>query len=118
MREVTQKSAKARFYKFVAFRDKFCVWLSVLILVCYYAFVVCIGFFPTMLGYRLGPSSITLGILWGIAIIVISIISTGIYTLFANKYFDKEQNEIIDDLKETNLLDAMIAGAESAKKGV
>lgn len=121
MREVTQKSARARFYKFVAFRDKFCIWLSVLILVCYYAFVISIGFFPEVLGYRLGPSSITLGILWGISIIVISIISTGIYTLFANKYFDKEQGEILEDLKDTNLLDAMIAGkgaessADSAK---
>lgn len=115
MREVTQKSAKARFYKFIAFRNKFCIWLSMLILVCYYAFVVSIGFFPEVLGYRLGPSSITLGILWGIAIIVTSIVSTGIYTLFANKYFDKEQGEIIEDLKETNLLDSMIKGQGGAK---
>lgn len=115
MRKVTSESAKARFYKFVAFRDKFCVWLSVLILVCYYSFVLSIGFFPDMLGYRLGPSSVTIGILWGIAIIVISIVSTGIYTLFANKYFDKEQGEIIEDLSECGVLESMIKGKGGGK---
>ncbi|MGX2983295.1 DUF485 domain-containing protein [Helicobacter sp. 23-1045] len=114
MRKVTAEGAKARFYKFIAFRDRFCVWLSLVIIVFYYAFVASVGFLPEMLGYRLGPSSITLGILWGIAIIVTSIASTGIYTLFANKYFDKEQSEIIEDLSESGALDSMIKGAESS----
>lgn len=68
------------------------------------------GFAPEMLGYRLGPSSVTLGILWGITIIVVSIASTGIYTLFANKYFDKEQAEIIEDLQDSGALEEMIKG--------
>ncbi|MGX3098102.1 DUF485 domain-containing protein [Helicobacter sp. 23-1046] len=110
MKEITQKNAKARFYKFVSFRNKFCLYLSLVILVCYYGFVASVGFFPEVLGYRLGPSSITLGIILGIAIIAISIVSTGIYTLFANKYFDKEQDEILEDLKESGALEGMIAG--------
>lgn len=113
MKKITQKNAKARFYKFVSFRNKFCVWLSLVILVCYYAFVASIGFFPEVLGYRLGPSSITLGIILGIFIIVLSIVSTGIYTLFANKYFDKEQAEILEDLQESGALEAMIKGNDS-----
>ena len=84
-----------------------------MILVCYYAFVASIGFFPEVLGYRLGPSSITLGIILGIFIIVLSIVSTGIYTLFANKYFDKEQAEILEDLQESGALEAMIKGNDS-----
>lgn len=110
MKEITQKNAKARFYKFVSFRNKFCIYLSLVILVCYYAFVASVGFFPEVLGYRLGPSSITLGIMLGIGIIVISIASTGIYTLFANKYFDKEQAQIIEDLQESGALESMIKG--------
>lgn len=36
MREITQESAVARFYKFVSFRNKFCGWLSLVIIVyCY-----------------------------------------------------------------------------------
>ena len=102
--------AKARFYKFVSFRNKFCIFLSIVVLVCYYSFVVGVGAFPEVLGYRLGPSSISLGIILGIFLIVLSIISTGIYTLFANKYFDKEQAEIINDLEKSNALDSMIKG--------
>ena len=110
MRKITQDSAKARFYRFVAFRNRFCAWLSFVIIVVYYGFIASVGFFPEVLGYRLGPSSITLGIILGIAIIAISIVSTGIYTLFANKYFDKEQDEILEDLKESGALEEMIAG--------
>ncbi|MGX2972909.1 DUF485 domain-containing protein [Helicobacter sp. T3_23-1059] len=111
MRKIASvQDAKKRFYKFVSFRNRFCVYLSLVILVCYYAFVLSVGFFPEMLGYRLGPSSVTLGILWGITIIVVSIASTGIYTLFANKYFDKEQSEIIEDLQDSGALEEMIKG--------
>ena len=111
MRKVASvQDAKKRFYKFVSFRNRFCVYLSLVILVCYYAFVLSVGFAPEMLGYRLGPSSVTLGILWGITIIVVSIASTGIYTLFANKYFDKEQAEIIEDLQDSGALEEMIKG--------
>lgn len=116
MRKVASvQDAKARFYKFVSFRNKFCIYLSLVILVCYYAFVASVGFFPEVLGYRLGPSSITLGIMLGIGIIVISIASTGIYTLFANKYFDKEQAQIIEDLQESGALESMIKGESSGE---
>lgn len=116
MRKVASiQDAKARFYKFVSFRNRFCIYLSLVILVCYYAFVASVGFFPEVLGYRLGPSSITLGIMLGIGIIVISIASTGIYTLFANKYFDKEQAQIIEDLQESGALESMIKGESSDK---
>ena len=110
------QDAKARFYKFVSFRNKFCIYLSLVILVCYYGFVASVGFFPEVLGYRLGPSSITLGIILGISIIAISIVSTGIYTLFANKYFDKEQSEIIEDLQESGALESMIKGETQAQE--
>lgn len=117
MRKVASiQDAKARFYKFVSFRNKFCIYLSLVILVCYYAFVASVGFFPEVLGYRLGPSSITLGIMLGIGIIVISIASTGIYTLFANKYFDKEQAQIIEDLQESGALESMIKGESQTHK--
>ena len=107
----------ARFYKFVSFRNKFCLWLSLVILVCYYGFVASVGFFPEVLGYRLGPSSITLGIILGIFIIGLAIVSTGLYTLFANKYFDKEQAEILEDLQESGALEAMIKGEGLGQSG-
>lgn len=71
----------------------------------FFAFVLAIGFYPDVLGYKIGPSAITLGIVCGVAIIVIAILSTGIYTLFANKYFDKEQAQILHMLRANGKLD-------------
>lgn len=103
----TKEEVRARFYKFVSFRNKFSLILSLIILVCYYAFIASVGFFPEVLGYRLGPSSISLGIILGIFLIVLSIASTGIYTLFANKYFDKEQEEVLDEMDRVGLVEEM-----------
>lgn len=108
MNEATK--AKERFYKFVSFRNRFSLFLSMVIFVVYYIFVAGIGFFPEVLGYRLGPSAITLGIMCGVSLIIICIIATGAYTFFANKYMDKEQQEIVDELKRTGALDELQRG--------
>ena len=103
----SKEQVRARFYKFVSFRNKFSLCLSLVILVCYYAFIASVGFFPEILGYRLGPSAVSLGIILGVFIIVLSIVSTGIYTLFANKYFDKEQAEVLEELDRVDLVKEM-----------
>lgn len=76
-----QKNAVLRFKKFVSFRNKISLNLSLIVLICYYIFVLGIGLMPEILGYKLGPSSITLGIMVGIGLILLCIISTGIYIL-------------------------------------
>lgn len=103
----SKEQVRARFYKFVSFRNRFSLCLSLVILVCYYAFIASVGFFPEILGYRLGPSAVSLGIILGVFIIVLSIVSTGIYTLFANKYFDKEQAEVLEELDRVDLVKEM-----------
>ncbi len=103
----SKEEVRERFYKFVSFRNKFSLSLSLIILVCYYAFIASVGFFPEILGYRLGPSAISLGIILGVFIIVLSIVSTGVYTLFANKYFDKEQTEVLEEMERTGLIQEM-----------
>ena len=99
-----------RFRQFVSFRNKFGLTLAIAVLICHYGFIIGVGFFPEVLGYRLGPSSITLGIMFGIFLIVLSIVLTGIYTLFANKYFDKEQEEVIDELRQNGLIEDLQEG--------
>ncbi|MWV63199.1 DUF485 domain-containing protein [Helicobacter saguini] len=103
----TKEQVKARFYKFVSFRNKFCLWLSIIIFVAYYGFIAGIGFFPQVLGLRLGDSAISLGILMGVSIIALCIVSTGVYTLFANKYFDKEQGEILEEMEDLKMIEEM-----------
>lgn len=98
------------FKKFVSFRSKFSLWLSVIVLFLYYAFILSIGLFPDVLGYRLGPSSITLGIMVGVFLIIMCIIVTGIYTFMANQYFDKQQGEILEDLEKSGALEDLKNG--------
>lgn len=98
------------FYKFVSFRNRFSLFLALIVFVCYYAFVAVIGFFPHVLGYRLGPSAITLGVICGISIIVLCIILTGIYTFFANKYLDKEQERILKECEDAGVLEQLQQG--------
>lgn len=99
-----------KFKRFVTLRNKVTITLSIVVLICYYVFVAGIGLFPDVLGYRLGPSSITLGIMVGIFLIILCILTTGLYTFFANKYFDKVQQEVIEDLEKSGALDDLKLG--------
>ena len=105
-----QQRALSKFRQFVSFRNKISLVLSLVVLVCYYIFVLSVGLFPDVLGYRLGPSSITLGIIAGLFIIVLSIVATGIYTFLANTYFDRDQANILEQLQESNVIDALKQG--------
>ncbi|WDL74596.1 DUF485 domain-containing protein [Helicobacter winghamensis] len=98
------------FKKFVSFRNKVALWLSAIVLVCYYAFVISIGLFPDILGYRLGPSSITLGIIVGIFLIALCVTATGLYTFLANQYFDRQQDEILQNLEQSGALEELKNG--------
>lgn len=105
-----EKNTVLKFKNFVSFRNKISLNLSLIIIICYYIFVLGIGLMPEILGYKLGPSSITLGIIIGIGLILLCIISTGIYTFIANHFLDKEQEEMIKNLEKQGLLDALKNG--------
>lgn len=105
-----QQRALSKFRQFVSFRNKISLVLSLVVLVCYYIFVLSVGLFPDVLGYRLGPSSVTLGIIGGLFIIVLSIVATGIYTFLANTYFDRDQANILEQLQESNVIDVLKQG--------
>lgn len=105
-----QEKALFSFKQFVSFRNKVSLILSVVILCAYYIFILGVGLFPDVLGYRLGPSSITLGIILGVFLIVLCIVATGLYTFLANTYFDKEQQEILDSLQKHNVIESLQNG--------
>lgn len=104
------KKSVEEFKNFVSLRNRVALWLSVIVFVGYYAFLIGVGSFPQVLGYRLGPSSITLGIMIGIFLIILCIIVTGLYTFFANQYFDRRQNEILKELEKTGALEDLKNG--------
>ena len=105
-----QEKTLFSFRYFVSFRNKIAVIMSLVIFIAYYAFVLGVGLFPEVLGYRLGPSSITLGIILGIFLIALCIIATGLYTFLANTYFDKEQEGILRSLEENKIVESLEKG--------
>ena len=110
-----QEKALSAFRQFVSFRNKIALVMSVVILCAYYIFVLGVGLFPEVLGYRLGPSSITLGIIVGIFLIALCIVATGLYTFLANTYFDKDQEEILDSLRESKVIESLEKGENCYK---
>ncbi len=47
-----------------------------------------------MLAKKVGKGSMTLGVLFGLVIIIFSILLTFLYTLISNKYIDDIQNKV------------------------
>jgi len=105
-----QKNCLIKFKQFVTYKNKFSLILSLIILICYYAFCLAVGLVPQVLGLGLGDSSISIGIILGITLIVLSVFLTGVYTFVANKTFDKEQEKILQSLRENDLLEQLSQG--------
>ncbi len=63
--------------------------LTSIVLVLYLTFILIIGFYPQLFHIYLFNSSITIGIAFGLFIIIFSIFLTLIYVLISNLYLDK-----------------------------
>ncbi|MBH43793.1 MAG: hypothetical protein CMP25_03260 [Rickettsiales bacterium] len=65
-----------------------------IILSIYFMFIIIIGFKPNIFSFFLNDSKFTIGIVYGVSIIIFSIILTTIYVLLANKILDKIREKI------------------------
>ena len=86
------------FKKLVHERSSFGWTLSIVILVIYYGYIALVAFAPGLIALKLA-GSITFGIVLGAAIIVISIVLTGIYVMRANAEYDDLTTAIIANAK-------------------
>ncbi|PAF50924.1 hypothetical protein BKH43_03450 [Helicobacter sp. 13S00401-1] len=93
------------FFDFLRVRRNISMVLTIVIFITYYGIMICVGFFPDFLGIRIGDSSVSLGIIFGLSFIVLSIILTGVYTYIANTFFDRELKEALDQMKQNHLID-------------
>ena len=78
-------------------RNSFGVLLSILMLVVYYGYIALIAFNKPFLAQPLGAGVTTVGIPIGMAVIVFTIVITGIYVRRANGEFDELTKEILKD---------------------
>lgn len=78
-------------------RSRFGWTLTLLMLVVYYGYIGLIAFDKAFLAQPLGAGVTTIGIPIGVAVIVFSIIITGLYVRRANGEFDAMTREILKD---------------------
>jgi uncharacterized membrane protein (DUF485 family) len=68
--------------------------LAIITLVMYYGYIAIVAFAPSLIAVPLF-GSITVGIVLGVAIILASILLTGIYVMRANAEYDELTNAIV-----------------------
>ncbi len=74
--------------------------MAALMIVVYFAFILTIAYFPSLLAIKIAAGSpISLGILLGFLILVFAFVLTGLYVHKANTQFD----ELTDKIKESAL---------------
>ena len=78
-------------------RSRYGWTLAILMLVVYYGYIGLIAFDKEFLAKPMGAGVTTIGIPIGMAVIVFSIVITGLYVRRANGEFDRLTREIIED---------------------
>ena len=71
--------------------------LAILMLIVYYGYIALIAFDKEFLAKPIGAGVTTIGIPIGMAVIVFSIVITGLYVRRANSEFDALTREIIEE---------------------
>ena len=69
--------------------------LTIAMLVVYYGFILLVAFAKPFLGTRIGEGVTTIGMPIGLAVIVFTIVITGIYVRRANSEFDALSEKIV-----------------------
>ena len=84
------------FLNLVQTRKRISWLLTTIIIFCYFTFIIIIAFAPNIFSQKIySDSVITLGIIIGLLIILLSIFLTGIYVYIANKKLDEINNKVI-----------------------
>jgi uncharacterized membrane protein (DUF485 family) len=83
------------YQKLVAERKSLGWTLAIITLVMYYGYIAIVAFAPSVIAIPLF-GAITVGIVLGVAIIIASIVLTGIYVLRANAEYDDLTNAIVN----------------------
>ena len=90
--------ANPKYHRLIKERDTLAWTLTALVLIIYFGFVLLVAFAPGFLTQPISATSvIPLGMLFGVGVIVASIVLTGIYVYKANSTFDPLIHEIIQE---------------------
>lgn len=71
----------------------FSLAMTALMLLLYFGFIMIIAFNKSLFAYKV-TSSLTLGIVCGLGLIILAWLFTGVYTWWANNFYDKEVEKL------------------------
>ena len=94
---VARIEANPKYHELKRKRSRFGWLLSVLMLLVYYGYIGLIAFDKELLARPLGAGVTTLGIPIGLAVIVFTVLITGLYVRRANGEYDRLTAEILKD---------------------
>lgn len=90
-----------KYHELSARRGRLSWFLAAIVLVSYYAFILTVGFRPSLLATPVAEGSMTtVGVVAGAAIIIGSWLLTGLYVYRANYTFDALNAEVLRESKE------------------
>lgn len=90
------------FKEMEAKKSKLGIAFTILTLVVYFSYIIMIGTNPALFGSPVAAGKVTtIGIYWGIFVILFSIIITAIYVYKANGEFDDLTKKMMDELELT-----------------
>jgi uncharacterized membrane protein (DUF485 family) len=90
--------ADPNYQKLVSERKSFSWTLAIIILILYYGYIAIVAFAPDLIATKVA-GDITIGIIMGVALILLSILLTGIYVMRANGEYDDLTNAIVNAAK-------------------
>ena len=91
---VTRIANDPRYIELKHKRTRFGWWLTLSMMVVYYGFIVLVAFDKAFLFQRLGAGVTTLGMPIGLAVIIFTVVITGIYVRRANNEYDALTEQI------------------------
>ena len=83
-----------RYQELKAKRSRFGWWLTLAMMVVYYGFILLVAFDKPFLATRLGAGVTTIGMPVGLAVIVFTVVITGLYVRRANSEYDALTEQI------------------------
>jgi uncharacterized membrane protein (DUF485 family) len=97
--ELVTRIANSPNYKALkATRTRFGWWLTLVVMIAYYGFILLVAFNKSFLSQKLGAGVMTLGIPIGFGIIVFTIVLTAYYVNRANREFDALSDAIAKEV--------------------
>lgn len=82
------------FKKLVKLQNYLSFFLSALVLIFYFSFILILAFNPKLFSILIFSSNFSLGVIYGLSIIIMSIIFTVFYVVYSNLVLDKIRDQL------------------------